>query len=219
MRISDLKDVGGEVEGMASFYVSFSDLMMLLCVFFVMLLSMSRIELGSFEKIKTSFTGSTSGTLVELEKELKGIVEGVPGIPGVKVHLADDGVRLDLDTAALFKTGSAKLKSGSLDALKPILNKIRITQYSIDVEGHSDDLPLYRFFSIDGERTLETNWSLSGRRAASVIHFILKQRIPQNRVRLVGYASNRPLVSIIKKRGKALQQARSDNRRVSLLIR
>ena len=38
---------------------------------------------------------------------------------------------------------------------------------------------------------LETNWSLSGRRASSVIHHLLTLGIVKKRVRVIGYADNR----------------------------
>ncbi|SMF06352.1 OmpA/MotB family protein [Pseudobacteriovorax antillogorgiicola] len=218
MKLQDLASQA-EDDSLTSFYISFSDLMVLLGVFFVMLLSMSKVDIGSFEKVKTSFSGSTKGTLIELASQLREVVEGVPGVPGVSVHMAEDGVRLDLDTGALFDTGSASVKEGALEPLTPLLETVKGTSYTIDVEGHTDDLPLYRFYKVDDEKVLETNWSLSGRRAASVVHFLLQSGFKQDRLRLVGYASTRPLKSIKDKRGDELQAIRAENRRVSLLIK
>ena len=218
MKLSDLKSQTDE-NTLTSYYISFSDLMVLLAVFFVMMISMSKVDTGSFEQIRSSFTGSTKGTLVELATQLNDIIKGVPGVPGVQVHLAKDGVRLDLDTGLLFNTGSAKLRKNALIPLKPLLMKIKPTRYSIDVEGHTDDVPLYRFFRVDKERHLETNWSLSGRRASSVIHHLLKSGFKPQRIRLVGYASNRPIVKVNNKKGRSLKKARAINRRVALLIK
>ena len=218
MKVDELA-AQSDQESLTSFYISFSDLMVLLGVFFVMLLSMSRVDVGSFEKVKTSFSGSTKGTLIELAAQLEEIVNGVPGVPGVKVHMAEDGVRLDLDTGALFDTGSAQVKKGALDPLLPLLKKIKGTAYTIDVEGHTDDVSLYKFYKVDEERILETNWSLSGKRASSVIHFLIKSGFKQKRIRLVGYASNRPLKSTRGKKGRKLKAIRSENRRVSLLVK
>ncbi|MFY7929862.1 MAG: OmpA/MotB family protein [Oligoflexus sp.] len=204
---------------MTSFYIGLSDLMVLLLVFFLMLVSMSKIDKGSFEKIRTGFTGSTKGTLVELAGQLKQIVEGEPGVAGVKVHLAEDGVRMDLDTGALFDSGSAKLKPNALDPLLPLLQIIQRTEYMIDVEGHSDDVPLRKLYKIEDEANLETNWSLSGRRASSVINHLLELGFQERRVRLVGYASNHPIQSIDGMSGADLAAARSVNRRVSLLVK
>jgi len=202
-------------EGLDSFYISFGDLMVILCVFLVMLLTMSKIDIGSFEKIKSVMTGRTENTLVELTSTLKEIIEGTPGIPGATVHLAKDGVRVDLDTGVLFATGSAVIKGEALDSMDQLLKEILNTKYLIDVEGHTDDVPLYKV--VDGET--ETNWSLSGKRASSVILHLKSFGFASRRLRAVGYAHTRPVVDPTEKSGKRLQDARARNRRVSLLIR
>jgi len=198
-----------------SFYVSFADLMMLLSVFFVLLLAMSKIELGAFEKIKTGITGNQKGTLVELAEDLKKIVSGKPGVPGVKVRLASDGVRLDMDTAALFSTGSAALKKNALKPIKPLFLKILTTKYTVDIEGHTDDVKLFKKVG----KELETNWSLSGRRASVVVHYLRNLGFVKNRVRVVGYADTKPLAKINGLSGQQLIKARSKNRRVSILVK
>lgn len=197
-----------------SFYITFSDLAVILCVFFVMLLSMSKIETGSFERIKAGFSGSDAGTLVELAGELKALADGPPLVDGVTVTLADDGVRIDLDTAALFESGSAALKKGALEPFTPILEKIKKTQYLLDIEGHADDRA---FFRRTGDE-VETNWSLSGRRASTVVYELGRMKFRNGRLRIVGYASNKPKIPIKGKKGSALEAARAENRRVSLLV-
>ena len=202
-------------EGLDAFYISFGDLMVILCVFFVMLLTMSKIDIGSFEKIKSVMTGRTDNTLVELTSSLKEIIEGTPGIPGASVHLAKDGVRVDLDTGVLFAAGSAIIKGKALDSIDPLLQEIMNTKYVIDVEGHTDDVPFYRV--VDGET--ETNWSLSGKRASSVILHLKSFGFSSSRLRAVGYAHTRPVIETNGKSGNRLNDARARNRRVSLLIR
>ncbi|WP_308366247.1 MULTISPECIES: OmpA family protein [unclassified Microbulbifer] len=206
---------GQDEEGLDSFYISFGDLMVILCVFFVMLLSMSKVDVGSFERLRSVMTGSTDDTLVELAESLRVIVEESPGVPGASVELAKDGVRVNLDTAALFAPGSAVIKNRALDSLEPLLDEIHQTDYQVDIEGHSDDVPYYRV--IDGET--ETNWSLSGKRASSVILHLLSMGFSSQRLRAVGYADTRPVVDVTGKGGAALEEARARNRRVSLLIR
>ena len=201
--------------GIDAFYISFGDLMVILCVFLVMLLTMSKIDVGSFEKVKSAVTGRTENTLVELTDSLKEVIEGTPGIPGASVHLARDGVRVDLDTAILFARGSAVIKDDSLDLLRPLMQKIVQTEYQIDIEGHTDDVPYYRIE--DGE--IDTNWSLSGKRASSVILYLRSVGFSSSRLRAVGYAHTRPVVATQGKKGDALEVARARNRRVSLLIR
>ena len=207
--------VENDDEGLDAFYISFGDLMVILCVFLVMLLTISKIDIGSFEKVKSVMTGKTENTLVELTISLKEIVDGTPGIPGASVHLAKDGVRVDLDTAVLFAPGSAIIKHDALGSLAPLLNEIIKTDYLIDIEGHTDDVPFYRV--VDGET--ESNWSLSGKRAGSVILHLRSIGFASQRLRAVGYAQTRPVVDVKGKTGVELENARARNRRVSLLIR
>lgn len=214
MKLATLQEQSRKEE-VNPFYISFADVMMLLMVFFLLIVSISKVEKGSFEKISSAITGTTKGTLVELEAELKAIVNGDPGVPGVKVRMAKDGVRLDLDTATLFATASSSLRDGALDPLRPLFNRIRRTPYSLDVEGHTDDVRLHRRQGED----IETNWTLSGRRASSVIHHLLQMGFGKGRLRAVGYADNRPLESIKGKSGRGLTEARRQNRRVSILVK
>jgi chemotaxis protein MotB len=107
------------------------------------------------------------------------------------------------------------LKDSQLTNLAPLLIEVLKTDYKIDVEGHTDDVPLYRV--VDHER--QTNWSLSGQRAASVLHHLKDYGFKDKRLRIVGYGSTVPKVKIKRKVGKRLKTARAQNRRVSLLIR
>lgn len=214
MKLDELT-IDSDEEGLDVFYISFGDLMVILCVFFAMLLSMSKVDIGSFEKVKSVMTGSTENTLVELASSLKEIIEGTPGIPGATVRLAEDGVRVDLDTGVLFATGSAIIKSEALESLEPLFEEIKATDYLIDVEGHTDDVSFYRY----DEGEIESNWSLSGKRASSVILHLRSLRFSSRRLRAVGYAYTRPVVRVQGLKGIELEDARARNRRVSLLIR
>jgi len=211
----DQLTIDNDDEGLDVFYISFGDLMVILCVFFVMLLTMSKVDIGSFEKVKSVMTGSTENTLVELAADLKEIVEGTPGIPGATVELAKDGVRVDMDTGVLFAPGSAIIKKSALESFEPLLQKIKATDYFIDVEGHSDDMPFYRY----NEGEIESNWSLSGKRASSVILHLRSLKFSSKRLRAVGYAHTRPIIKVQGKDGEELEAARARNRRVSLLIK
>ena len=211
----DQLTIDNDDEGLDVFYISFGDLMVILCVFFVMLLTMSKVDIGSFEKVKSVMTGSTENTLVELSASLKDIIEGTPGIPGASVHLAKDGVRVDLDTGVLFTPGSAIIKDEALKSFAPLFKEIKATDYLVDIEGHSDDMPFYRY----EEGEIESNWSLSGKRASSVILHLRSLRFSSSRLRAIGYAHTRPIINVRGKTGVELDEARARNRRVSLLIR
>ena len=211
----DIEPDAGVAEETNAFFISLSDVMILLCVFFIMLVSVSTVDTGSFEKVRSALRGNTEDTLVELAENLEQEVNENSNISGVTVRLANDGVRLDLETAALFDSASAALKPGALEPLEPLLALVIKTRYQVDVEGHTDDQP---FKPGNGEQR-ETNWSLSGRRASSVLHRLLELGFEPDRLRIVGYAQTRPKVPVDSLEDEALEQARAENRRVSLLIR
>ena len=70
----------------------------------------------------------------------------------------------------------------------------------------------------DGEE-IETNWTLSGRRASSVVNWLVAFGFGESRLRIVGYGATRPKIDIGSLSGLRLEGARAENRRVSLLIR
>ncbi len=198
-----------------TFYVSFSDLMLLLCVFFVMLLGASKVQEGSFDELRAGFTGDQASSLGTLEKSLKKVTENNQIF---SVSRDARGVRLDMDSIALFDTGSAVLKANTLNSLVNALRTVSNSKYKIDVEGHTDDTPLYKVQDTDFGKEIETNWSLSGRRASAVALLLKKIGVKDSRLRVVGYADTQPKESISGKTGNRLQSARQKNRRVSLLL-
>jgi chemotaxis protein MotB len=211
MKFDALNETPADPIRVNPFYISFSDLMVLLSVFFLLIISASKIETGAFQKLATGISGRSDGTLVELAYRLKKIAAGRKNI---QVSMANDGVRLDLPSAALFETAKSSLKTNALVPLKDILWEIRQSEYRVDVEGHSDDRPFWELQNSE----LETNWSLSGRRASSVLHALVSMGFDENRLRIVGYAANKPRVDIDGRKGEKLKNARAANRRVSILV-
>jgi chemotaxis protein MotB len=126
-----------------------------------------------------------------------------------------DVVDLDIDTRGLivavatddvlFASGSAEVSpSGRLivDTLGPALGDIG---NPIQVEGHTDSLPLQRF-GYD-------NWNLSTDRAVQVVHrLIVEHGIEPDRLSAVGYGEFRPRADNATEEGRAL------NRRIELVI-
>jgi chemotaxis protein MotB len=195
-----------------SMIISYADLMTTIAVFFVMLLSMSEIRTGQFDQLRSTFSGKSAGTLVALAEELNRIVGKNDG---VSIYVADDGVRMDLESAALFDTGQAVLRDDSLTRLKPVFQRLLRTAYRLDIEGHTDDRGFYELMG----REVATNWSLSGRRASSVALYLIDFGFEESRLRIVGYAANRPKVAVKGLDGFRLDDARSANRRVTILVR
>lgn len=210
-KLEHILELSGQETIDSHFMVSFADLMVLLCTFFAMLVGMSQIDKGSFDTLRSKLSGNEKGTLLELAKTFK---EQAKQLAGVSISYDKDGVRIHLDSAAIFDTGSAELRPGSLDSVANLLRTAMASPYKIDIEGHTDD----RHFFRQRQDTVDTNWSLSGRRASSVVHHLLAMGFPEKRLRIIGYAANNPTLAPEGLYGARLEEARARNRRVSILV-
>ncbi len=75
----------------------------------------------------------------------------------------------------------------------------------IQVEGHTDDIPISTAF-------YPSNWELSSARASSVVRLFSENGVAPERLVAIGYADNRPVVP------NTDAASRARNRRVTVLI-
>jgi len=105
-----------------------------------------------------------------------------------------------------FKSGSATLAPDSYDVMEEIQSVLRKKTGSIQVQGHTDDVPI---------RTsrFRSNWELSSARAVSVAHALMAgKRLAEDRFQVAGFAATKPLVPNVS------QRARAKNRRVEIVV-
>ncbi len=116
------------------------------------------------------------------------------------------GVRIQLDSAALFTSASADLKEQSVNALEKIASLLKDSNRKIVIEGHTDNEPIHT-------SRYPSNWELSAARATKIARFVI-QRLgvnPKNVVP-VAYGSNKPLVP------NTTPVNRAKNRRIEIMI-
>lgn len=104
-----------------------------------------------------------------------------------------------------FDTGSASFKPGSLAVLEQVLNQTAITNLSVEIRGHTDNV---------GDAT--ANMTLSKRRAEAVKAYFMQNAgsvFPQNRVVTRGYGDTSPAAD------NASDDGRRKNRRVQIFLR
>ena len=121
--------------------------------------------------------------LEELTKELKKEEIGED-----EVDLRHDavGVRISFASAALFATGSAKLKQDALRSLDKVGAVLKKFDRKLIVEGHTDDVP----FKSD---RFGSNWELSAARATAIVRYlILQHKIEPRNLVAVAYADQKP---------------------------
>ena len=124
----------------------------------------------------------------------------------LKVKIKNGKMVLELPSAILFPSGSAKLDPGFFEVMDKISSKLANTPGDLVVAGHTDDVPI-------STSRFRSNWELSAGRAVTVAHALLSNpAVEQSRVLVEGHAETKPLVPNDSRENRAL------NRRVELVI-
>jgi chemotaxis protein MotB len=114
---------------------------------------------------------------------------------------------INIDDKISFDSGFANLKKEVLPSLKKIREILsQFPEYSIIVEGHTDNIPMR-------SKRFRDNWQLSTERALAVLDYLLEDtNLNPVRFSAAGYGEHRPLVSNNTKENRAL------NRRVDIVV-
>jgi len=207
---------------------TFSDMMTLLMVFFVLIVSMSEIKKDRFQEALTYFQGGqgvlmqqsvmqntiqTQETMhinrqrAERFEELNEYLRENGLQDKVQVDLRPDGVHTVITDEVMFNTGKARLIEPARTILELLAGAIDEEVQAVAVEGHTDSRPI---------RTMRypTNWELSAARAAAVVRFLQQQEdvLDPERYVALGYGEHQPVAT------NATPKGRASNRRVEILF-
>lgn len=123
----------------------------------------------------------------------------------VRVTQNSRGVSVEINASVLFDPGDATLTRESDQALRALAVLLRDDPHAIQVEGHTDTMPI-------ASGLFQSNWELSAVRASSVIRLFNDSGVVANRLTAVGHAANVPAAS------NDTQEGRARNRRVTVMI-
>jgi chemotaxis protein MotB len=118
------------------------------------------------------------------------------------------GVSVTLNDLFLFDLGKADLKQGAY----PVLNQLAslfptLTDATISIEGHTDDLPL------STGSPFRDNWGLSQARSLSVLrYFVYDNGLNSKQFISTSFADTRPVVE------NSTAENRAKNRRVEIVV-
>jgi chemotaxis protein MotB len=121
---------------------------------------------------------------------------------------------LEVSSAAFFASGSATLSAEGADILRDVAQKLKSDEfrdYAITVEGHTDNIPIHT-------AQFPSNWELSTARAAAVLHCLLDQGIPAQKLRAAGYADTFPKAPNQDANGNPIPENEALNRRVVIKL-
>ena len=201
---------------------TFSDLMSLLLTFFILLYSMSVLDVLSFSKWISFFQGgrvlTPPGSVIpppipqrisKLAMKAQKVLSKIHGYSDFNVIVSKNEVVIRFPYGINFAWGDYKLKpkfKKALISLIPVLKDIK-GHYKVTVQGFtaSGEKPKYSW--------LNDSWELSAKRATEVIRFLIANGFPRKKLVAEAYDALRP---IYKGNNKELLKK---NARVELKIR
>ena len=216
--------------------LTYSDMITLLLVFFIVLYSMANTDLKKFaalaQSMSRAFGGSGGGLIVGLgsgnsgapapilfstlprqqqdflsvSAELADFAEHA-GLTGqIAVNMSYEGVIISLSEALLFEPGSAMITEQAKQALRSVAEVLKELPNPVRVDAHTDNVP-------PDNGLYPTNWELSVARAVTVVRFLAEQcGIDPARLGAAGYADGKPLVP------NDTREHRAINRRAEIVI-
>ena len=227
---------GHEGGGSLRWVLTYSDMITLLMAFFILLYSMSILNLNKFREVAVSIrsgfgglepgqgrsvlgssgqfgikpspiTGESIGVPWRVVQRLQRFVREQDLERSVRLRADARGLVISLVTdKVLFARGQAELSQAAARIIDGIASVLREIPNQIRIEGHTCDLPV-------ASDKYPSNWELSTARATRVVrHLIERDRISPERLSAAGYADSKPLVPNTSEGNRAL------NRRVDIVI-
>ncbi|NRG43834.1 flagellar motor protein MotB [Bacillus sp. CRN 9] len=205
-------------KGAPVWMVTYSDLVTLILVFFILLFSMSQIDMIKFKALSEAFSkhaifdsnssiipldeppdstenndnqerDKDSHSLDSLITEVQSYLE-LNGLEDVIVaNKTERGVVLVLQEQVLFETGEAELIDDSFPFLDKLGEMLAAMPNLIKVEGHTDSRPISNY-------RYPSNWELSTARSSSVIRYLSENHdINNRRFTAIGFGDTRPIAA------------------------
>ena len=143
--------------------------------------------------------------LSQVSDQLKNALAPFIDMNLVTVISNDYWISLEMNSELLFLSGEAELSKKAIPVLEKITEVINPMQNAINVEGHTDDIPI-------ANATFRSNWDLSSARATSVVQEFAKLGISPARLSAIGYGEFHPIAD------NATEEGRFKNRRVLLVL-
>lgn len=144
-------------------------------------------------------------TMTAIARDLQKVLAPMVKEGKVRVTQNSRGVSVEVNASVLFAPGEAKLSAESDQALKVMAVLLKDDQHQIQVEGHTDNVPISNVF-------FPSNWELSSARASAVVRLFIDSGVEEQRLTAVGHASNQPVAN------NGDMEGRARNRRVAITV-
>jgi chemotaxis protein MotB len=218
--------------GAPAWLLTYGDLVTQLLIFFVLLFSMSVVDVQKFEAALMSLQGALgfldspvvpkpdvppiqppSGVdqpdyyqMLEIQDVLTKELSENNLQTAVTLNLEERGLVVRFADNVLFDMGSAEIKPEGRVTLDKVGGILKGIPNHLRIEGHTDDLPIKT-------ASFPSNWELSTARATNVVRYLVDMLgLNANRLSAAGYGEYRPVVP------NDTPENRKLNRRVDILV-
>ncbi|MDR8394247.1 flagellar motor protein MotB [Aliifodinibius sp. S!AR15-10] len=214
--------MGDSEEGTGTWLMTYSDLVTLLLVFFVLLYTLTPgIKDANFNDFISYFqssdgiidqtaavnTQSSSNSLQEEWETIKKFLEDQGLSSEVDINRIAEGIKVTLSDSVTFNSGSAQLLPEARLVLGEMSEIFDDDIQSIKVQGHTDNVP------ISESSKYLSNWHLGAARAVSVVLFINDHsKLEASRFEASSFGKYRPVAS------NDTPEGRRENRRVEIYV-
>jgi chemotaxis protein MotB len=200
------------VEEISQWQTIYCSLILLLVVFFVMLIAYSSIDSDRMMRLKIirsveSVTPAQPYGLSQAMQSLQQMTDDFGMKNDLSIQKTEDGFKAVIPNPVLFTSGDATLDEAVYPMLDGIIKIGRYNDLAIQVEGHTDDVPIET-------GKFPSNWELSTMRAVNILRYLqLNGGIPSTRLVAIGFAQYRPVAD------NATPEGRRKNRRIEIIFR
>jgi chemotaxis protein MotB len=129
--------------------------------------------------------------------------------------LSPYGLKIELSSNSLFNSGSADVKSSvqsSLTDLSGIIQGLGESDYIVEVEGHTDNVPI-------STAKFPSNWELSSLRAVNVAKLFEAVGVKKSQLSAIAYSDTRPKQPNFDSDGVPIPENQAMNRRVVVHVK
>ncbi len=206
-------------------FLTLSDLLMLLMIFFVLLFGITLKQQSNSQMLSSQRTEQQPSVAAVQEQPavrqlpqepagnnktdslvsgLQSIIDDNSGLQGMTVVRNSQFVVLTLPEQIIFDSGKAELKSSVIPKLEQVAVFIQHhPDLSVEIQGHTDNIPI-------SSRRYPSNWELSADRATQVAKTLISFGVNPVKISTKGYGEYKPLYS------NNSDSERLKNRRVEL---
>ena len=208
-----------EEEKSEDWLTTYADAITLLMAFFVMLVSYSKVDVPTFDKVAAGIRSEIGNHEINTPTELmmidlQDVVYTMQADKVVDVSTDEKGIVLELASSAFYLPGSADIRPEAFAVLESMGKTVMSPKYEkfvVELEGHTDDDPI-------STPIYPSNWELSTARATRVIRFLIELGLDSRRLKASGYGASRPKVPNRDAQGAPIRENQATNRRVVVRV-